>query len=143
MALALPVENDKRRSVYRKPGEGIPSTRFRPGVSVCVRARRAASVDRVPHDFRLTVIRNLDRDGVPRSVAMAMVGHQTEEVYTRYAIVDQAMIQEAAVAAVKMNRGAKARRLRSPSSAHPKRCGAAAETLVSKIDPASRDGGEF
>jgi hypothetical protein len=50
---------------------------------------------------------NFERDGVPRSVAMAMVGHQTQEVYTRYAIVDQAMIREAAL---KMNRGAKARR---------------------------------
>ena len=26
--------------------------------------------------------------------AMAMVGHQTEEVYTQYAIVDQAMIRK-------------------------------------------------
>jgi integrase len=61
----------------------------------------------VPHDFRRTAIRNLERDGVPRSVAMAMVGQKTEEVYRRYAIVDEAMIREAAV---KMNRGAKVRR---------------------------------
>ena len=72
-----------------------------------LRAGRAAGVTRVPHDFRRTAIRNLERDGVPRSVAMAMVGHQTEEVYTRYAIVDEAMMREAAV---KMNRGAKVRR---------------------------------
>jgi hypothetical protein len=38
---------------------------------------------------------------------MAMVGQKTEEVYRRYAIVDEAMIREAAL---KMNRGAKARR---------------------------------
>jgi uncharacterized DUF497 family protein len=60
----------------------------------------------VPHDFRRTAIRNLERDGVPRSVAMAMVGQKTEEVYRRYAIVDEAMIREAAA---KMNRGAKGR----------------------------------
>jgi integrase len=36
------------------------------------RAVRAAGVARVPHDFRRTAIRNLERDGVPRSVAMAM-----------------------------------------------------------------------
>ena len=71
------------------------------------RAVRAAGVARVPHDFRRTAIRNLERDGVPRSVAMAMVGQKTEEVYRRYAIVDEAMIREAAI---KMNRGAKARR---------------------------------
>ncbi len=73
------------------------------------RAVRAAGVARVPHDFRRTAIRNLERDGVPRSVAMAMVGQKTEEVYRRYAIVDEAMIREAAV---KMNRGARARRRR-------------------------------
>jgi hypothetical protein len=33
---------------------------------------------------------------------MAMVGQKTEEVYRRYAIVDEAMIREAAV---KMDRG--------------------------------------
>jgi hypothetical protein len=38
---------------------------------------------------------------------MAMVGQKTEEVYRRYAIVDEAMIREAAV---KMNRGAMVRR---------------------------------
>jgi integrase-like protein len=48
------------------------------------RAVRAAGVARVPHDFRRTAIRNLERDGVPRSLAMAMVGQKTEEVYRRY-----------------------------------------------------------
>ena len=71
------------------------------------RAVQVAGVTRVPHDFRRTAIRNLERDGVPRSVAMAMVGQKTEEVYRRYAIVDEAMIREAAI---KMNRGAKVRR---------------------------------
>jgi hypothetical protein len=52
-------------------------------------------------------VRNVERDGVPRSVAMAMVGQKTEEVYRRYAIVDEAMIREAAA---KMRRGAKVRR---------------------------------
>jgi integrase len=71
------------------------------------RAVRVAGVVRVPHDFRRTAIRNLERDGVPRSVAMAMVGQKTDEVYRRYAIVDEAMIREAAI---KMNRRAKVRR---------------------------------
>jgi hypothetical protein len=50
---------------------------------------------------------SIERDGVPRSVAMAVVGQKTEEVYRRYAIVDEAMIREAAI---KMNRGARTRR---------------------------------
>ncbi len=61
-------------------------------------AVRAAGVAHVPHDFRRTAIRNLERDGVPPiRGAMSMVGQKTEEVYRRYAIVDQAMLGEAAV----------------------------------------------
>jgi len=48
--------------------------------------RRTAA--RIPHDFRRTAVRNLELAGVPRSAAMAMVGHRTESVYRRYAIVD-------------------------------------------------------
>ena len=33
-------------------------------------------------------MRNLDRAGVPRSVAMKLTGHKTESVYRRYAIAD-------------------------------------------------------
>ena len=39
-------------------------------------------------------MRNLERAGVPRSTAMAMVGHRTEAIYRRYAIVDEVMLQE-------------------------------------------------
>jgi integrase len=48
------------------------------------------------HDFRRTAVRNLERAAVPRSTAMAMVGHKTESIYRRYAIVDEAMHREAA-----------------------------------------------
>lgn len=34
--------------------------------------------------------------GVPRSTAMAMIGHKTESIYRRYAIVDEAMHREGA-----------------------------------------------
>ncbi len=42
---------------------------------------------RIPHDFRQTVVRNLEPSGVPRAVAMELVGHKTESVYQRYDIV--------------------------------------------------------
>ena len=51
---------------------------------------------RIPHDFRRTAIRNLERAGVPRSSAMKMVGHRTESVYRRYAIAEEKMLGEAA-----------------------------------------------
>lgn len=51
---------------------------------------------RILHDFRRTAVRNLERAGVPRSAAMAMVGHKTEAIYRRYAIVDAGVLREAA-----------------------------------------------
>ena len=56
-----------------------------------------AIADRIPHDFRRTVVRNLQRAGVSRSAAMKMVGHKTQAIYSRYAIADEGMLKDAAV----------------------------------------------
>jgi site-specific recombinase XerD len=74
-------------------------------------ACRAAGIERIPHDFRRTAVRNFERAGVPRTTAMAMVGHKTESIYRRYSIVDQAMLD---VGASKLDRLQQAQGLSKP-----------------------------
>jgi integrase len=66
-------------------------------------AVRAAGIPwKIPHDFRRTAVRRLERAGVPRSVAMKLVGHKTESVYRRYAIVAEADLREGVAKLAKM-----------------------------------------
>jgi integrase len=59
-------------------------------------AREAAGMPgKLMHDFRRTAVRNLERAGVSRSAAMALVGHLTESMYRRYAIVSERDLIEA------------------------------------------------
>lgn len=48
------------------------------------------------HDLRRSAVRNMERAGVPRSVAMKITGHKSESIYRRYAIVDESQMAEAA-----------------------------------------------
>jgi hypothetical protein len=88
---------------------GCPIKTFRRSwITACVKAGQGKRVTntegklvksvayKIPHDFRRTAVRNLERAGVPRSAAMAMVGHKTESIYRRYAITDEAMLKEGA-----------------------------------------------
>ncbi len=56
--------------------------------------KRAGIAGRIPHDFRRTAVRNLERAGVSRSVAMKLTGHKTEAIYRRYAIVSESDLSE-------------------------------------------------
>ena len=78
--------------VFHRDGERIRGFRGA-WESAC---KAAGCPGRIPHDFRRTAVRNLERAGVPRSAAMGMVGHKTEAIYRRYAIVDAGMLREAA-----------------------------------------------
>src|SRR5438105_2717765 len=56
---------------------------------------RVGLVGMLRHDFRRSAVRNMERAGVPRSVAMKISGHKTESIYRRYAIVSESDIQDA------------------------------------------------
>lgn len=110
---ATPEEQRARtEALQRRTGRMIPWVFHRNGQPIksfriaWARAVRAAGVPgRIPHDLRRTAVRNLERRGVPRSVAMKMVGHKTESVYRRYAIVDETMLREASEKLARAEKG--------------------------------------
>jgi integrase len=56
--------------------------------------KKAGQPKRLLHDARRTVARNMDRAGVPRSVAKQIIGHKTDAMYNRYRIVNEQDIRE-------------------------------------------------
>ena len=53
-------------------------------------SKKAGRPGMLRHDLRRTVIRNLERAGVPRSVTMKNTGHRTESIYRRYGVSNDA-----------------------------------------------------
>lgn len=87
----------------RRPGRIVPHVFHRNGKPIrhFRKAWQAACTEaglpgKLLHDFRRSAVRNLELSGVSRSAAMAMVGHKTESIYRRYAIVDAEALREAA-----------------------------------------------
>lgn len=78
--------------VFHRNGEQIKE--FRTAWKNACKA--AGCPGKLIHDMRRSAVRTFERAGVPRSVAMSIVGHKTESIYRRYAIVDEAMQREAA-----------------------------------------------
>jgi integrase len=66
------------------------------------KACKAAGLDGLLfHDLRRSAVRNMERAGIPRNIAMAISSHKTEAVYRRYDIVAPGDLE---VAAAKLER---------------------------------------
>lgn len=99
----LEAQRERTENLQRSTSQVIPFVFHRQGEPIkdyrgawrnaC---ERAGVPGRIPHDFRRTAVRNLERAGVSRSVAMKMTGHKTESIYRRYAIVSEQDLHEAA-----------------------------------------------
>jgi integrase len=77
--------------VFQRNGKRIKSIRE----TWSLACRAAGCPGRIPHDLRRSAVRNMERRGLSRSVAMQLTGHKTEAVYRRYAITSEGDLQEA------------------------------------------------
>ena len=98
----LEAQREHTSAVERELGQIIPWVFHRNGQRIrCIQKawetarRKAGYPTRLIHDCRRTAVRNLERAGISRSAAMRMVGHKTEAIYRRYAIVSEADLREA------------------------------------------------
>lgn len=98
----LERQRNRTEALQRAAGQIIPWVFHRNGKQIKSYSKawkatclKAGLTNRIPHDFRRTAVRNLERAGVPRSAAMKMVGHKTQSIYQRYAIADESMLRDA------------------------------------------------
>lgn len=78
------------RSIFHRRGRPIKGFRAS-WASACT---AAGYPGRIPHDLRRSAVRNMERAGLSRSVAMQLTGHKSEAVYRRYAITSEADLRE-------------------------------------------------
>jgi len=112
----LRERRDMCTTLARRENRVIPWVFYNPGrpgarlhvYSVAWKAARDAAgmPGRLLYDFRRTAVRNLEQAAVPRSAAMAMVGHRTQAMYSRYAIADRGLLESAGVKLTMFHQGA-------------------------------------
>ncbi len=101
LAELLRAQRERTNALIAKTGQWIPWVFHRRGRPIRslygawrAACRRAGLEGKIPHDCRRTAVRNLERAGVSRSVAMQLTGHKTEAIYRRYAIVVEQDLRE-------------------------------------------------
>ena len=78
--------------VFHRNGHPIKTMR-----QAFIAATVAAKLEgKIPHDLRRSAARSMDRAGVPRSVAMQLMGLRTENVFLRYRVVIQSDLDSGA-----------------------------------------------
>jgi len=87
---ALQKDETICRFVFHRNGRRIKAFR-KAWANAC---EAAGFPGRIPHDLRRSAVRNMERRGLSRSVAMQLTGHKTEAVYRRYAITSEADLRE-------------------------------------------------
>lgn len=112
LAELLERQREYTRQVEKNQGRIVPHVFHRDGDKIkdmrsawegaCERAKLTGWLF---HDLRRTAVRNLERAGVPRSVAMKLTGHKTESVYRRYAIADSRALAEGVEKLAKLHSG--------------------------------------
>ena len=97
----LRAQREHTSTLEREQGRLIPWVFHRNGKQVRSfhmmwrrACKRAGVPGRLIHDLRRTAVRNFERAGVSRSVAMMLSGHKTESIYRRYAIVSDRDLAE-------------------------------------------------
>jgi len=101
LAELLEAQRDSTKELEKKKECIIPTVFHRDGKPIGSYAKswetackKAGLEGRLVHDLRRSAVRNLERAGVSRSVAMKLTGHKTEAVYRRYAITSAADLSE-------------------------------------------------
>jgi integrase len=91
--LRICVEGKKPEDAVFTWGDGSPVKDFR---ASWVKMTEAAGVSVLLHDFRRSAARNLIRSGVSRDVAKRITGHKTDSMFSRYNIVAENDLADAA-----------------------------------------------
>jgi len=116
LAELLEQQREHTRRTEREKGTIIPWVWHRGGrriQSIRVAWKNALTKAGLPgawfHDLRRSAVRNMERAGVPRSVAMKLSGHKTESVYRRYAIADARAMEEGVEKLARLHAGSQDR----------------------------------